>query len=76
MGAEGIGFALVVMLFFTAAALYASVGMGGGSSYTAFLAMYGVSAAQIASTAPALNLIVPGRNLVPWRRRMNGFAAR
>lgn len=51
---------LLSALFLVVATVYSSVGLGGGSSYTAFLALFGVSAAQIAPTALALNLVVAG----------------
>jgi uncharacterized membrane protein YfcA len=54
--------ALVVLalLFVGVSTVYASVGLGGGSSYTAILAIVGVSASHIAPTALALNLVVAG----------------
>ena len=46
------------MLFFLVAAAYASVGLGGGSSYTALLAIFGFSAAVIPMVSLTLNLLV------------------
>ena len=54
---ETIGIAL---LLFVGAALYASVGHGGASSYLAVMALFGVAAAVMKPTALALNILVSG----------------
>jgi uncharacterized membrane protein YfcA len=51
---------LLGVLFFLVAALYSSVGLGGGSSYTALMAIFGVNFLAIPSVALILNLIVTG----------------
>jgi len=48
----------VILLFFTVAVLYASVGFGGGSSYLAILALTGIAFTQIRATALLCNIIV------------------
>ncbi len=45
-------------LFFAVAFTYSSVGLGGGSSYTALMAIFGVSAAAIPMISLTLNLLV------------------
>ncbi len=55
-------------LFFFVALLYASVGLGGGSSYTAILAIAGIAPAIIPSTSLTLNVIVAGLGLVNFSR--------
>lgn len=45
-------------LFFIVAFIYSSVGLGGGSSYTALLAIFGFSALIIPSVSLTLNLVV------------------
>lgn len=49
---------VLALLFFIVAALYSSVGLGGGSSYTALMAIFGVSFLAIPSVTLILNLIV------------------
>jgi uncharacterized membrane protein YfcA len=49
---------LLALLFFIVAVLYSSVGLGGGSSYTALMAIFGVSFLAIPSVTLILNLIV------------------
>jgi uncharacterized membrane protein YfcA len=49
---------LLAVLFFFVAALYSSVGLGGGSSYTALMAIFGVNFLAIPSVTLILNLIV------------------
>lgn len=48
----------VLLLFFTIAVLYSSVGFGGGSSYLAVLALTGIAFTQIRSTALLCNIVV------------------
>lgn len=45
-------------LFFVVAFIYSSVGLGGGSSYTALLAIFGFSSLVIPSVSLILNLVV------------------
>ncbi|MDH3253805.1 MAG: sulfite exporter TauE/SafE family protein [Acidobacteriota bacterium] len=49
---------LLPVLFFLVALLYSAVGLGGGSSYAALMAIFGVSAPLIPATALLLNLVV------------------
>lgn len=48
----------VAIIFAFVAFFYASVGLGGGSSYTALLAIFGASAATIPMVSLTLNIIV------------------
>lgn len=61
-------FALVLALIFIVAALYASVGHGGGSGYLAVLSLLGMPAAKMAGTALVLNLFVAGISLLMFIR--------
>lgn len=54
--------------FFFVAILYSSVGLGGGSSYTAILAIAGVARAIIPTTSLTLNVIVASLGLVSFSR--------
>ncbi len=54
--------------FFFVALLYSSVGLGGGSSYTAILAIAGVAPAIIPTTSLALNVIVASLGLASFTR--------
>ena len=59
----------LLVLFFAIAALYASVGFGGGSSYLAVLALFSVPMATLRPTALLCNLIVVSGNLmIFWRK--------
>jgi uncharacterized membrane protein YfcA len=49
---------LMSVIFFGVAFFYASVGLGGGSSYTALLALFGVGAVSIPTISLSLNLMV------------------
>lgn len=49
---------LVAVLFFLVALVYSSVGMGGGSAYTALMAIMGFSALAIPLLSLSLNLLV------------------
>ena len=49
---------LLAFVFCLIAFFYASVGLGGGSSYTALLALFGVGAASIPMISLSLNLLV------------------
>ncbi|WP_228454957.1 sulfite exporter TauE/SafE family protein [Polaribacter haliotis] len=48
----------IILLFFTVAILYSSVGFGGGSSYLAIFALTGVVFTQIRATALLCNIVV------------------
>ncbi len=48
----------ILLLFFTIAVLYSSVGFGGGSSYLAILALYGFEYHLLRATALFCNIIV------------------
>ncbi|MDT0553787.1 sulfite exporter TauE/SafE family protein [Urechidicola vernalis] len=48
----------IVLLFFSIAILYSSVGFGGGSSYLAILALTGLAFTQIRATALLCNIVV------------------
>lgn len=66
----------LAILFFTIAAIYASVGFGGGSTYIAILALAGFSFEAIPIIALLCNIIVVTggslrfqyQNLIPWKR--------
>ena len=49
---------ILPVLFLFVAFIYSSVGLGGGSSYTALLAIFGISYQIIPTTSLSLNLIV------------------
>lgn len=49
---------LLAAIFFVVAFLYSAVGLGGGSSYTALLAVFGASHISIPSVSLTLNVIV------------------
>lgn len=53
----------IVLLFFTVAILYSSVGFGGGSSYLAILALTGIAFTQIRATALLCNIVVVSGNV-------------
>ena len=53
----------VLILFFTVAILYSSVGFGGGSSYLAILAITGLAFTQIRATALLCNIVVVTGNV-------------
>ncbi len=48
----------LLLYFFAIAAIYASVGFGGGSSYIAVLALYGLGVKEVKLTALICNIIV------------------
>lgn len=61
----------LLLFFFGIAAIYASAGFGGGSSYLALLALYGVSMTTMRPTALLCNIVVVvGGTWLFWR---NGF---
>lgn len=53
----------IILLFFTVAILYSSVGFGGGSSYLAILALTGIVFTQIRATALLCNIVVVSGNV-------------
>jgi len=60
---------LLPVLFFVVAFIYSSVGLGGGSSYTAIMAIMGVSYTFIPTTSLTLNLVVTFIGMVNfWRK--------
>ncbi len=63
---------LLPILFFFIAVLYASVGLGGGSSYTALMAIVGVSHRLIPTTSLTLNLLVTSLGVYHFWRRGHG----
>lgn len=54
----------IILLFFLIAALYSSVGFGGGSSYLAILALTGIAYTQIRSISLLCNIVVVGGNVI------------
>ncbi|MEM8858569.1 MAG: sulfite exporter TauE/SafE family protein [Chloroflexota bacterium] len=61
---------LLSVLFFITAALYAAVGLGGGSGYLAMMGLVGVSPDIIRPTALSLNILVAG--IGTWRHVRSG----
>lgn len=60
---------LLAIAFAVVAFLYASIGFGGGSSYTALLALAGLSAAAIPVVSLSCNLIVATGGAIAFCRR-------
>ena len=61
----------LILLFFTIAAVYASAGFGGGSSYLAVMALFSINMTTMKSTALLCNLIVVvGGTYIFWK---NGY---
>lgn len=59
----------LLLLFFFIAAIYASAGFGGGSSYLAVLALYSTPMATLRPVALLCNLVVVSGNLfIFWRK--------
>ncbi|WP_231494740.1 sulfite exporter TauE/SafE family protein [Polaribacter sp. Hel_I_88] len=54
----------IIILFFTVAILYSSVGFGGGSSYLAILALTGIAFTQIRATSLLCNIVVVTGNVL------------
>lgn len=54
----------IILLFFTVAILYSSVGFGGGSSYLAILALTGIVFTQVRATALLCNIVVVSGNVL------------
>ncbi len=65
--------ALLGILFFLTALLYASVGFGGGSTYTALLILAGANILIIPVISLACNILVVSGNT--WRYRRAGYIA-
>ena len=63
---------LLPILFLFVAFIYSSVGLGGGSSYTALMAILGVSYTIIPTTSLTLNLVVTFIGMVNFWRNGHG----
>ena len=63
---------LLPILFLFVAFIYSSVGLGGGSSYTALMAIFGISYLIIPTTSLALNLIVTSIGVINFWRNGHG----
>lgn len=59
----------IIILFFTVAILYASVGFGGGSSYLAILALTAIAFTQIKATALLCNIVVVFGNVLLFHQQ-------
>ncbi len=59
---------LLALVFLAVAFLYASVGLGGGSTYTALLTIVGVSHLLVPSVSLALNLVVTFLGMINFHR--------
>ncbi|MBT5956542.1 MAG: sulfite exporter TauE/SafE family protein, partial [Candidatus Marinimicrobia bacterium] len=62
---------LLPILFFFVALIYSSVGLGGGSSYTALMTIFGINYIIIPTASLSLNLIVTSISMVNFWR--NGY---
>ncbi|MEC7399899.1 MAG: sulfite exporter TauE/SafE family protein, partial [Pseudomonadota bacterium] len=68
----------LVVAFFATALLYASVGFGGGSTYSALLALSGLDYRVLPLVSLACNIVVVAgstvrfsrANILPWRRAL------
>ncbi|MCD8440533.1 sulfite exporter TauE/SafE family protein [Tenacibaculum finnmarkense] len=58
----------LLLLFFSIAILYASVGFGGGSSYLAVLVLTGIAYSQIRATSLLCNIVVVFSNVVFFQK--------
>ena len=58
---------MLAILFILTAALYSSIGLGGGSTYIALLVLVGISTADIPITALTCNICVVSINLLRYR---------
>ena len=63
---------ILPVLFFFVALIYSSVGLGGGSSYTALLAIFGISYEIIPTTALTMNLIVTFVGIIHFWKNGHG----
>ena len=61
----------LIVLFFTAAVLYSSVGFGGGSSYLAILAFASIEFTQVRITALLCNIVVVSGNVLLFYQQKN-----
>ncbi len=67
--------ALLIAAFFLSAMVHSSVGLGGGSSYTAWMVILGIPSLMIPSIALSLNILVSSlvcvqftrKGLMPWK---------
>jgi uncharacterized membrane protein YfcA len=66
-------FWILVPLFLFISLAYTSVGLGGGSSYVAFLALFGISLAEIPPIALFLNIIAASVALYRFGKRGHFF---
>jgi len=60
---------ILILLFFSVAMLYASVGFGGGSSYLAILTLYGIEYDSIKSIALLCNIVVVSSGVYLFYRK-------
>ena len=58
---------MLPILFIITAALYASIGLGGGSTYIALMVLVGITASEIPITALICNICVVSINLFRYR---------
>lgn len=65
---------LMALLFFIVSFAYSSVGLGGGSSYTALLAVFGVGHVVIPTVSLILNLFVTSVGSLNFARKGHGRA--
>jgi len=63
---------ILAILFFIVAFAYSSVGLGGGSSYTAFMAIFGINTLAIPMISLILNLIVTSVGSYNFIRNKHG----
>ena len=63
---------LLPILFFVIAFIYSSVGLGGASSYTAIMAIMGISYQIIPTTSLALNIVVTFFGTINYWRNGHG----
>ncbi len=63
---------LLPILFFLIAFIYSSVGMGGGSSYTSLMAIFGINYTIIPTTSLSLNLVVTSIGMINFWRNGHG----
>ena len=65
----------LLLTFFLSAALHSSIGLGGGSSYTAWMIIFALPALMIPPVALSLNILVSSivslqfirKGLMPWK---------
>ena len=63
---------ILPILFFFVALIYSSVGLGGGSSYTALMAIFGVSYQVIPTTSLTMNLVVTFIGMIHFWKNGHG----